>query len=148
MSSDEDVLAVSTDPLHVRPLHGMRTDSVNEVVSVHSPRISFQSCVQGFIGSGGLLEPEVAHLYPRWVGLLRFHSGIPCVVDLRYYARDKVYIAPSGVQKERIEPSYVHVRPAVPTSHPHPTHRPRLSPSSENKPQRVGVCTLVSERIR
>jgi len=58
MPSDEaDALVISTDPLHVRLFRETCTNS--NITSVNSPRISFQSCVQGFIGLGGLLAPGV-----------------------------------------------------------------------------------------
>ena len=52
MSSDEaNALVVSTSPLHVRLFR--ETHANTEIVSMHSPRVSFQSCVLGFIGLGG-----------------------------------------------------------------------------------------------
>ena len=48
------------------------------------------------------------------------HSFSLDLAHLRFIRRDKVYIAPSGVQKERIEPEHIFVLPyPQPTTSPH-----------------------------
>lgn len=82
---------------------------------MNSPRILSQSCVQGFIDLGGLLGREVESASALSQSC---SSSFPFVSDS--YTRDKVYIAPSGVQKERIEPSHIFVLPypqATPSPH-------------------------------
>ena len=125
-SSDEaDGLVASTDPLHVRLLHGTRTDLM------HSPRVSFQSCVpaQAFlrVSLGG--SSSISHMirYP-----LRCSSSVQCRQGLHRPIR----------RSKGTDRTLTHLRPALPTSHSL-MDRLRLSSSSETKAQRVGVYALL-----
>ena len=80
-----------------------------------SPRISSLSSVPGFTGLAGLLGRAVESVSAL---------GASCSLSFPFvsdgYTRDKVYIAPSGVQKERIEPAHMFVLPypqATPSPH-------------------------------
>jgi methylthioribulose-1-phosphate dehydratase len=128
MSSDEaDALVISSDPLHVRLLREMPANLISELCAGFY-RLGWVT------GTGGGISIRV-----RWVsGYFDLTSDevSPLLIFLGWVrnARDKVYIAPTGVQKERIEPSHMFVLP-YPQASPSPRtgriflRRPKLMPA-------------------
>ncbi len=117
--ANPDELVTSEDPLHVNyllsrllnldsrltPFLATRCYTAHEACKPHSRALSW------------LLSPGLGnrygwrHRYPCGVSCFFFACRLLSKFFLCLSLRDKVYIAPSGVQKERILPSHIFVLP-------------------------------------